>query len=68
MIQRLSLLALPDREKEIVSQVMAGDVPNFLRRHRPVQVTNVYETGSAGIRAGSKTNTATFYVPKRIIF
>ena len=61
MIQRLSLLALPDREKEIVSQVMAGDVPNFLRRHRPVQVTNVYETGSAGIRAGSKTNTATFY-------
>ncbi len=50
---RVSSLSLPDREREIYSEVMSGNVPNFLRRLCPVSVTNV---------AGGKTNTATYYV------
>src|SRR5262249_52496404 len=41
------------REKEVFAQVTSGNVPDFLRRLCPVQVTNLFE---------GKTNWATFYV------
>jgi hypothetical protein len=52
-IRRLASLDFTNREQEILSQVRAGNVPEFLRRFCPVTVTNV----SAG-----KTNAATFFV------
>ncbi len=51
--ERIISLDLADREKEVVAQVTAGNVPNFLRKLCPVAATNVVE---------GKTNTATFYV------
>ncbi len=52
-IRRVTLLELAEREKEVFAQVTSGNVPDFLRRLSPVQVTNVFE---------GRTNTATFYV------
>ena len=53
-LERISGLDLPDREKEISAQILAGNVPNSLRQLCPVQVTNVAANG--------RTNRATFYV------
>ncbi len=50
---RVGSLALPEREKEVCSQILSGNVPAFLRKLCPVQVTNT---------AAGRTNTATFYV------
>jgi hypothetical protein len=50
---RVSSLELNDREREIFAQVMAGNIPNFLRKLCPVEVSNA---------ADSRTNHATFYV------
>ncbi len=50
---RITPLALQDREKEIVAEVLSGNVPDFLRRLCAVSVTNITE---------GKTNTATYYV------
>ena len=50
--RRISPLDLTEREKEIVAQVTAGNVPNFLRKLCPVPATSVSE---------GATNTATFY-------
>src|SRR5437899_4681194 len=41
VVRRIAPLDLPEREKEIVSQITSGNVPNFLRTLAPVQVTNV---------------------------
>src|ERR1051326_7041177 len=51
--QSISGLSLPEREKEILLQVKAGNIPNFQRRFCPVLVTNV---------ADGRTNLATFFV------
>lgn len=53
LVQRLTPLTLEAREQEILAQVTAGNVPEFLRRLCPVTVTSVI---------GDKTNTATFFV------
>jgi hypothetical protein len=45
-------LDLPEREQEIFAQIMAGNVPHFLRQLAPVSVTSV---------ADGTTNQATFY-------
>jgi hypothetical protein len=50
--RRITPLDLTERETEIVAQITAGNVPNFLRKLCPVPAT------SAG---GGATNTATFY-------
>jgi hypothetical protein len=50
--RRITPLDLAERETEIVAQITAGNVPNFLRKLCPVPAT------SAG---GGVTNTATFY-------
>ena len=52
-VRRIAPLALAEREKELISQFNAGNVPKFLRTLAPVAVTNV---------VAGKTNTATFYV------
>src|SRR5216117_50873 len=52
-IRRLASLDFTNHEQEIISQVRAGNVPDFLRRFCPVTVTNV----NAG-----KTNSVTFFV------
>jgi hypothetical protein len=44
---------LAEREKQAVAEVLSGNVPNFLRRLCPVEVTNV---------VGNTTNHATFFV------
>ena len=53
LIQRLAPLSLAARETELMTQVLAGNVPGFLRKLCPVQVTSVTAT---------ETNTATFFV------
>ena len=50
--RRVTPLDRTEREKEIVTQVTSGNVPNFLRKLRPVPATSVSE---------GATNTATFY-------
>lgn len=50
--KRITPLDLAEREKEVVAQIIAGNVPNFLRKLCPVPAT------SAG---GGVTNRATFY-------
>jgi hypothetical protein len=52
-VQEIQSLALAKREREILAQILAGDVPPFLRRFCAVSVTNV---------AGDRTNTGTFFV------
>jgi hypothetical protein len=51
--KRITPLDLAEREKEVVAQIIAGNVPNFLRKLCPVPATSVGE---------GTTNTATFYV------
>ena len=53
IIQRLAPLDLPQREQEIISQIISGNVPNFLRRLCPIHVSNI---------VNGWTNEATFYV------
>jgi len=53
LVQRLTPMALEAHEQEIFVQAAAGNIPDLLRRLRPVSVTNVTE----GV-----TNTATFLV------
>lgn len=53
LVQRLTPLELAAREEEVLRQVAAGNIPDFLRRLCPVTVTSV---------AGGRTNTATFRV------
>lgn len=52
-VQKIATLDLRDRENEIFAQITSGNVPNFLRKLCPVQVTNVVD---------GKANHATFYV------
>jgi hypothetical protein len=51
--RRIAPLDLAEREKEVVAEVAAGNVPNFLRKLCPVPASSVGE---------GRTNTATFYV------
>lgn len=51
--EKISPLGLAEREKEILKEVSAGNIPEFLRKFCPVTITNT---------AGGRTNTATFYV------
>jgi hypothetical protein len=53
LIRRVEDLDLATRESEIISQVLSGNVPNFLRKLCPIQITNVVQ---------GRTNTAKFYV------
>ncbi len=50
---RVASLDLADREKEISAQILSGNVPQFLRKLCPIQVTNV---------ANGLTNIVRFYV------
>lgn len=50
---RTTSLAQAKREEEIISQIVAGNAPNFLRRLCAVTITNVAE---------GKTNSATIFV------
>jgi hypothetical protein len=50
---RIAPLELAEREREIFTQIMAGNVPGWLRKLCPVQLHHV---------ADSQTNTATAYV------
>lgn len=50
---KITALDLAPREREISSQILAGNIPDFLRKLCPVTVTNV---------ADGLTNTGTFYV------
>ncbi len=50
--KRIAELDLPAREEEIVAQITAGNVPNFLRKLCPVPANGVGE---------ARTNTAMFY-------
>jgi hypothetical protein len=50
---KVATLSLLDREQQIYSEILSGNVPDFLRKLRPVQVTNIVD---------GHTNTATFYV------
>src|SRR6267154_130244 len=52
-VVQISPLTLADREHEIISQVISGNVPNFWRKLWPIQITNTLE---------GKTNFATYYV------
>ena len=52
-VQQIGSLDLEDREERIFSEIVAGNVPDFLREFQPVTVTNV---------TMGRTNTATFYV------
>lgn len=52
-IQRISSLDFTNREQEIFSQVLAGNVPAFYRKFCPVSVTNI---------VAGKTNWAAFRV------
>jgi hypothetical protein len=51
-IRQITSLDFAEREREIYAQITAGNIPNFLRRLCPVEVTNVY---------ADHTNRATFY-------
>jgi len=50
---RIAPINFSAREREICAQIIAGNVPNFLRQLCPVEVTNVF---------ADHTNRATFYV------
>jgi hypothetical protein len=52
-IQRITSLDFTNREQEILSQVLAGNVPGFYRKFCPVAVTNV---------VAGKTEWAVFHV------
>ncbi len=49
---RVTSVELNAREREIYSQILAGNVPSFLRKLAPVHVSNVKD---------GRTNSATFY-------
>jgi len=51
--RRVASLSLAEREREIVREVKAGNVPDFLRRLVPVETH---------LEAAGRTNTATFFV------
>jgi len=51
--QQISTRDLAPREHEITTQILAGNVPNFLRQLCPVTVTNITD---------GTTNTGTFFV------
>jgi hypothetical protein len=51
-IEKITPMALAERESEILKQITSGNVPNFLRELCPVQITNVFN---------SRTNRATLY-------
>ena len=51
--ERIAPLALPERDEEICAQVLAGNVPEFLRKLVPIAITNV---------VAGKTNTALLFV------
>jgi hypothetical protein len=50
--KRIADLSLLEREQELYAQVLAGNVPEFLRKLCPVQLTQVVD---------GRTNTATLY-------
>jgi hypothetical protein len=50
--QKISALNLTERESAIVHEILAGNVPAFLRKFVPVTVTNISD---------GKTNIATFF-------
>ncbi len=50
--RRVTSLNLPDREREIFTQITVGNVPNFLRKLCPVPVTST---------ANGRTSNGTFY-------
>jgi hypothetical protein len=52
-IERIGSLEVRERENEIVAEIASGNVPDFLRKLCPTQVTNVFN---------GRTNLATFYV------
>jgi hypothetical protein len=52
-IEKITPLDLYDRENEILAQITSGNIPNFLRKLCPVQVTNLFN---------GRTNRATYYV------
>jgi hypothetical protein len=52
-IPRITSADFAERERQIVAEITAGNVPNFLRQLQPVTVTNVSE---------GRTNIATFFV------
>lgn len=52
-VSRITPASFPEREREIYAEIIAGNVPDFLRQFRPVSVTNV---------SGGRTNVATFLV------
>ena len=51
-VQRISQLQPADREQEIAAQILSGNIPSFLRRLCPVQVTQAH---------ADKTNIGTFF-------
>ncbi len=51
--EKVAGLTLPEREREVYHEVLAGNVPDFLRRLWPVQTVDVVD---------GHTNTATFFV------
>jgi hypothetical protein len=50
---KITPLDLQARENEILTQVTSGNVPNFLRKLSPIEVTNIFN---------GKTHHATFFV------
>lgn len=52
-VKRITSLDLKERDQIIASEILAGNVPDFLRKLCPVSVTNITD----GV-----TNTATFFV------
>src|SRR5436190_20898081 len=53
LLSRLASLDMVRREEELLSQVLARNIPDFLRTLCPVHLTNVFE---------GTTNVATCYV------
>ena len=52
-VTRITPASFPEREREIYTEIITGNVPAFLRPFRPVSVTNA---------SGDRTNFATFFV------
>jgi hypothetical protein len=52
-VERVKTLSAAQYNQEVCAQILAGNVPHFLRRLCPVTITNV---------AGGATNSATFFV------
>lgn len=52
-VKQIESLTLVEREEEVLKEILAGNVPDFLRKLSPITITQV---------DGAKTNTATFYV------